>query len=331
MTDAASRVPAHLAKHMSVFTPHALRRYREIEESKTRFVHYTSAEVGLEIIRTKKVWMRLTSCMNDYSEVDHGLNCLSAAWHGDEGKRLQTFLDEQFPGIVKEITEPFDKWQNALRHETYITSLSEHAGPDREDEDLYGRLSMWRGYAKGIGVALVIKQDPFWTQDQSLGVYTSPVAYLDDKAFSAAFKEVVDAIIRGREYLAEIGREWVKHSLIMAFSAAAVSTKHPGFKEEREWRVVRTPNFPAPCPFERVTRTVHQVPQSVLLMDLKDNPGTGLIGIEPPDLIERVIIGPTEYPIPIYDAYREQLKMIGVEDASEKVKISFLPLRAAFG
>ena len=34
-----------------------------------RFVHYTSAEAALSIIRSKRLWLRNTTCMSDYREV----------------------------------------------------------------------------------------------------------------------------------------------------------------------------------------------------------------------------------------------------------------------
>jgi hypothetical protein len=127
-------------------------------------------------------------------------------------------------------------------------------------------------------------------------------------------------------YLDQLGKDWVRHSLVMTFSAAAVSTKHPGFKEEREWRVVRTPNFPAPCPLDKITVTVRGVPQSVLLLRLKDNP-PGPVGIEPAAILDRAIIWSTSHSMAVFDAYRTALQEVGIADAASKVKISFIPLR----
>src|SRR6185437_12942370 len=155
-------VPEYLRRHMKAFHPHATRRLAHIHESKTRFVHYTSAEVALEIIRTRKVWLRLTSCMNDYLEVGHGLDCLSKAYRGDHGIRLRTFIDGRFPGLSKEIEKEFNEWQDGLRDQTFVACLSEHAGPRLEKEDEHGRLSMWRAYGRTKGVALVVNQDPIW-------------------------------------------------------------------------------------------------------------------------------------------------------------------------
>src|SRR5258708_31961153 len=41
-----------------------------------RFVHYTSAEAALKIIKSKRLWMRNTTCMVDYREVQHGLQII---------------------------------------------------------------------------------------------------------------------------------------------------------------------------------------------------------------------------------------------------------------
>jgi len=45
-------------------------------EEPIRFVHYTSAEAALNIIKTKRMWMRNTTCMADYREVQHGLQII---------------------------------------------------------------------------------------------------------------------------------------------------------------------------------------------------------------------------------------------------------------
>ena len=322
-----SRMPPEIVEHMTIFHPYTLRRLTEVENTNMRFVHYTSADVGLKILDSGTVWMRQVSCMNDYSEVEHGLQCISNAWRGSHGLRLRTALDARFPGVVKEIEEQFNGVQNSLRFDTFVTSLSEHAGPGHDDEEQYGRLSMWRAYARGVGVALVIRNASLWTADTSLGLYTTPVAYLSDEAFAEELGIIAANIEARGDYLDRIGRDWLRHAVIMALSAAAVSTKHPGFREEREWRIVRTPNYPFPCPLQRVTQTVSNVPQTVLLLALKDDTSVGRVGIEPPALLDRIIIGPTDYPMPIYNAYLEQMKKSGIAEAEKKLKISFLPLR----
>jgi hypothetical protein len=59
-------------KLLEIFLPSAQQIRQDMINSKGRFVHYTSAENGLKIIKGKTVWMRNTNCMSDYREVRHG-------------------------------------------------------------------------------------------------------------------------------------------------------------------------------------------------------------------------------------------------------------------
>ena len=247
--------------------------------------------------------------MTDYSEVQHGLNCLQAAWNGEHGVKLRSTLDAMFPGITQDVQNRFNAGWNSLQFESFVTSLSEHAGPGLENEDAYGRLSMWRGFARGVGAALVVKHETFWHANAGLGLYTSPVAYLDDAAFAKQFGEVVNNIVANKEQLKAGGQEAVTRAILLTFSAAAISTKHPGFHEEREWRIIRSPDFPIPCPLPRVIQTVGGVPQQVILLKLESDASLGTSGIDPPELLDRIIIGPTSYPMAIYSAYLQQIRL----------------------
>jgi hypothetical protein len=71
---------------------------REVHEGGARFVHYTSAESALSIIKSKHLWMRNTTCMTDFREVQHGFDILA-----------RFFFDEQKKGHSKRL------WMCALR------------------------------------------------------------------------------------------------------------------------------------------------------------------------------------------------------------------------
>src|SRR5438309_11062492 len=75
---------------MSIFYPYSLRKRKEIVDRNGRFVHYTSAENALSIIRNKCIWMRNTTCMSDYREVHHGYDALRK-YFAESGKR-EAFL-----------------------------------------------------------------------------------------------------------------------------------------------------------------------------------------------------------------------------------------------
>jgi hypothetical protein len=63
-----------------ILNPYAIDKYQKMTISKGRFVHYTSAEVAVSIIKNKEVWMRKSTTMNDYMEIEHGIKCLSTAY-----------------------------------------------------------------------------------------------------------------------------------------------------------------------------------------------------------------------------------------------------------
>jgi hypothetical protein len=92
-----------------------------------RFVHYTAAEAALNIIKSKRLWMRNATCMADYREVQHGFDILNR-FFGDPAK-MESFIKAVHacvPGAAKEAIDLFDRWWRDIRFNTFITSVSEH-------------------------------------------------------------------------------------------------------------------------------------------------------------------------------------------------------------
>ena len=103
-----------------IFLPYAVERQNIVQSNGIRFVHYTRADAAMNILKTKTVWMRKTSCMNDFMEVEHGLECLAEAYRGEAGNRLKTALNDIFDGVSDEIEKLFNSWQPHFRTDTYI-------------------------------------------------------------------------------------------------------------------------------------------------------------------------------------------------------------------
>lgn len=306
-----------------IFHPFACERQELVKSRGTRFVHYTSAEAAMNIIKTKSVWMRKTSCMSDYMEVEHGLECLAAAYDGDAGNSLKTALNDMFGGFSNEIEKLFNGWQPHLRRDTYIACFSEHL----DEEDDFGRLSMWRAFSGTTGVALVLNNVPFLSPSDTLKAYSSPVAYRDDQTFHEEFTKLADGIEANADFLRAHGRDVVMSYVFNAFRFSALCTKHPGFREEMEWRVIYMPFIEQSSHLVKEVRVIGGTPQPIYELPLQNVPEEGLIGIEIPELIERIIIGPTEYPAAMWDAFESLLADAGVADAASLTHLSSLPLR----
>jgi hypothetical protein len=107
---------------------------------------------------------------------------------------------------------------------------------------------------------------------------------------------------------------------------AALSTKHPAFEEEKEWRVLYTPSLEKSRWIVHEVIAVNGIPQPVYKLPLKNIAEVGL-GAEIPNLLDRVIIGPTEFPIALGRAFERLLFEAGVKDTDKRIALSGIPLR----
>lgn len=311
------------ARIKRIFFPYTDLKTREVIAAGGRFVYYTTADTAASILRNRQIWMRSTTTMNDYMEVEHGFECLNAAYKAEPGNGFNTALDACFPGLAEDLKNYFNAWLPGIRQDTYMTCVSEHS----VEEDQHGRLSMWRAYGGQAGVALVLNGAVMFSESEALGAYASPVAYLNPDAFAAEFVKIAKNIEGEAEYIRSLGREAVKHIAFNMLRFAVLCTKHPGFHEEREWRVVASP---AMHPSKLLTPTIEVVrgtPQMVLKIDLQNHPDEGLIGLALPELLNSIIIGPCEFPQVILGAFHQLLVEAGVPEPEEKIVVSDIPLR----
>ena len=263
--------------------------------------------------------------MNDFTEVEHGFEYLCKFFSNDEFKRaFYDALDGCGEGIAQNTLDLFDVWWNSIRTNTYITCISEHDA--KEDND--GRLSMWRAYGQGsVGVAVVMNGAVFGSSTDVLRAYTSPVSYLTQEDFHEEIHKVVENIKQKQNLLRTLSRDTIVGLAYNTLLFSVTCSKHPGFHEEREWRVIHTPEQMVSRILIKSTEIIRGIPQNIYKIPLKNIPEADLIGIEIPELINRIIIGPSEFPGAIYDAFVAVLNDAGVDDANSKVVVSGIPLR----
>jgi hypothetical protein len=321
--DLPSNISPEQVRLAQTFFPHTYEERLRVKNAGRRFVHYTNANAAMEILRSKTIWMRNSSCMNDVSEVRYGLERLWNTYRNTEaGKQFRDVLNKTFAGFSDEIERRFNEWTPQFFTNTYLICLSEHE--DIEDEN--GRLSMWRAYGEATGVALVIKNSPLLDPSDGLGAYASPVAYLDDKQFEKRFAQIVDNIGSETKLLQDQGRDDIINRIFHMLRFAALSTKHPGFAEEKEWRILFGPTLEPSKWITSEIISLNGVPQPVYKLPLANIPEVNLVaGI--PDLLDRMIIGPTQFPVALGSAFEQLLANAGVKDAGTKISLSRIPLR----
>lgn len=321
--DLGLAISAELEHTLSLFFPRQLEAIKSVEENNTRFAHYTSATVAMKIIQDPYVWMRNAKTMNDFSEMNHGRNCIVAAYNSEAGTKLKELLNEIHPGFTAAFEGIFDQWLPDFEQNTFLTSLSRHD----PSEDDYGRLSMWRAYGQNNGVALILNNTPFLSETTTLNAFSSPVSYMTQDEYIKALSGIVDNLQSRRADLEAMPYEYLFGCVFAMFKNDMLCTKHPGFAEEQEWRIYYSP-ISAPSPaIEPSFAVVDGVPQKIYRIPLRHDPDNGLLHADLNTLLDRIIIGPTSQPLTMWNAFVALLTEAGIENASEKVFVSTIPLR----
>lgn len=282
---------------------HAVAYERQMAALKagTRFAYYTTAETAVQVLKNQEIWLRMPTCMNDVSEVQHGRAAIIDIWGSPEGTRLGEVFDKIYPGISVELTAKLDAESGReLLAETFIACLSEHA--TTPEEDRYGRLSMWRAYGGKSGIALILRGDPLFADTNNLSVYSSPVEYLDASAFEKRISDFIDRMAANGPFLQTLGREACLGWLYQTITLAMLCVKHPAFVEEREWRVFHSEREPSTV-LRREVECIRGVAQPVIKLPLKDNLDGSKSGRSLGDILDRVIVGPTDFPLATASAF----------------------------
>lgn len=321
--DDISAADPDIPRIAQILLPRAFEKNQEVVIPGGRFVYYTTADTAVSILRRKEVWLRNTTAMNDYMEVEHGFECLNAVYNDQPGKNFKKALDHCFSGLASELEKLFNGWLPWIRQDTYMLCLSEHL----TQEDRHGRLSMWRAYGGQTGVALVINSDVMSSDSSALGAQASPVSYLTPEEFAARFARISDAMTAEADYIRTLDREEIKHFAFYMLRDSVLCTKHPGFSEEREWRVVASPKMDRSELLLPSVEVVRGIPQTVLKLGLQNHPDQGVTGLALPELLDRIIIGPCEFPLVVFKAFCRLLEESGVPEPESKVVVSDIPLR----
>ena len=309
---------------ISIFSPEYPNQFEQLKNEEFKFAQYTSADAVASIIKNQQVWLRNSRCMNDYSEIQHGLNCLIAAYqNNDPRNKLKSLLEQLFSGSTKKLEDLFNGWIPHFQDDTYITCLSEHPA----NENQYGRLSMWRAYGGNQSVAVVLNTEVFTSETDILYANIYPVSYLSLEEFNEKFFGISERMEGNMEFLATLTEAAVLNILFELFRGFSVSLKHPGFSEEREWRVVYMPTFRPSKHIKMEIESINGIPQEICKIPLKDFTEEGFVGASIPKLINRIIIGPNDDQIILRKSFVKLLESAGCQNAQNMVCASGIPLR----
>jgi hypothetical protein len=78
---------------------------------------------------------------------------------------------------------------------------------------------------------------------------------------------------------------------------------------------------------EQSIETIGGLPQRVHKIPLDGRKSDDLAPLDFARIFDRLIVGPSQFPLPMYDAFVEELAMAGVTDAEKRVVVSRIPIR----
>jgi len=308
---------------VEILHPFAAEKIKKACAPQTQFAYYTTADVAMSVLKYKSVWMRNAAAMNDYREIEYGLERLDRVREGPLWSRLANALNNVHSGLFEAAVEQFERFRPKLLSDTYITCVSLH---DAEERD-YGRLSMWRAYGGRNGVALIISGAAILESQGSLAAYTSPVEYFDEQMYERAFERVVTNIEREIKFLSTLPRLDLQNRLFEVLLFAALCVKHPGFKEEQEWRIFSITGSLKGRPLQSDVEVVRGTPQHVTKIPLGRSPNNPLAKRPLGEIVQQVLIGPSDFPDMSKRAFAALLGSAGVPNADSRVHVSGIPLR----
>jgi hypothetical protein len=278
----------------------------------------------MKIIQNNEIWLRNARGMNDYSEVEHGFQSFREALiESDEGKSFQKYITSNLPNVLDTLIKNFDGWLPSIRQQTYLACLSEHENSD----DDHGRLSMWRAYGGKKSVALIFNSKPFTNDTDALETKFYPVTYRNSDYVRQYLHDLETRMREKNDIVRTMDSGELLSWLFELCKMMVLCVKHPGFREEREWRLVYSPEYEKSPHVLGSIESIDGVPQQVYKIRFQNMPDKNLTNATLPECLDRVIIGPSDDAPLLIDSFKKMLTEAGVQNASEKVFYSGIPLR----
>jgi len=302
----------------------------EFPAARPLLAHYTSLATLEKILATDEVWFSNPLLMNDFEELRFGMISAAGLIRESAGIRDACGSSDRANLFLESFEAYFKQFENEHAFDTYVLCLSEH-----DPDDFDGVLSMWRGYGgNGSGIAVVIDTKQFNTVDASPLIvakvrYGSTQERLDQlTSLLALFSDILGT--------ARISDEKLYVAAYLLFERVklfALYSKHRGFQEEEEWRIVADPQRDTA---KRLASMLHYAigPRGAEpKLRMRIAPIDGLshadheMSLE--KVIERIILGPTASSPMAKKAVLRMLEKLKKSSLVGRVHASTIPFRSA--
>lgn len=266
---------------------------RSAPEDTPLLAHYTSYSALESILKNEQLWLSNPLYMNDHQELRFAIN---EGYRGvlESSKVKEAFpLEDDHQQFLQAMELAYNKFSSEHVLDVYVLCLSEHD----DDRNSDGRLSMWRGYGSNASGACIVF-DPHKIPVVDGTPFTfAKVQYLSYERQIDWISATIDRfckIIKGTPSSDSLGF-YAAYYLFERFKLFALFTKHRGFYEEQEWRLVYSPEKDETGLFTKFIdyNMGPRGPEPKLKISLKNLPvfPEGTVTLE--KIVHKIILGPT--------------------------------------
>lgn len=292
--------------------------------------HYTSIQTFERIVTNEEFWFSNPLFMNDLEELKFGMNEGAGEFYRSEELASACGTRERHEKLISNFQYLFNDFDSKHVLNTYLLCFSEHTPEDND-----GLLSMWRGYGNsGSGAAIVINtknmnvnpESPLIIGKVHYGTKEERIKWIKQKISMLA--KVIAEHAKTDDDLFDAACAWINR-----LKSFALFSKHSGFDEEREWRVVYMSDRDKEQKFKQFFShlATSRGIEPKLKLPIKPIEGItdGNLSLE--KLVDRIILGPSIASTLGVSSLKQMLKNIHRELLAERVVASDIPFRPTFG
>lgn len=218
-----------------------LSEIHDITNTKPLLVHYTNMHVVESILKNSVLWLSNPLLMNDHQEVAFGIHMALNEALASQSLRESFLSEESYRKFLNILNRLYNDYGSHEVKDLYVACFSEHESSDLPDR----KLSMWRAYGDGgNGAAIAFDTSKLDAAPENTPFILAEVIYQTNAERKCAIKAKVEQLAEfvKNENISEAEVSSVAGAFFRRVNLAAIFTKHKGFEEEKEWRLVYAPD-----------------------------------------------------------------------------------------
>ncbi|CAL60333.2 conserved hypothetical protein [Herminiimonas arsenicoxydans] len=298
-------------------------------EKRPLLAHYTSISTLECIMKNDEIWLGNPLLMNDRQELRFGIIEAAKSFRLHDGIKEACGGDDRYKNLLSTFERKLEITSNEDSFDTYVMCFSEHSKDNKKSD---GLLSMWRGYgANGNGAAIVFdtgkinpsETSPLILSDVTYASTEDRLTWIDEKLDEFALLLKTSEISEDMFYVPI-------HLLIERFKLFALFTKHDGFEEEKEWRLVYLKDRDRDGKLSDMLDYFLGSNGIEPKLKLKIRPIDGVIegSISLENIVKEIILGPSISNILTLMTVKRMLTKVSKPELANRVVMSSTPFRA---